>query len=46
MMLENRAMTPDDDRPVELNDTDLGWGDWREAESDDSHLLENRPPHW
>ena len=26
------------------DDTDLGWGDWREA--DDSYLLENRPPHW
>lgn len=28
------------------DDTDQGWGDWRESESDDSYLLEDRPPHW
>jgi hypothetical protein len=27
------------------DDTDLGWGDWRETDSD-SFYLENRPPHW
>lgn len=49
---------PDDMRPVDLfdeglpvlpdqtsDDTDLGWGDWR-SDSDVSHLLEERPPHW
>lgn len=28
------------------DDTDLGWGDWRDTDSDDAHLLEDRPPHW
>jgi hypothetical protein len=28
-------------------DTDRAWGDWREnAETDDEHLLRERPPHW
>lgn len=27
------------------DDTDLAWGDWREADAD-SFYLENRPPHW
>lgn len=27
------------------DDTDLGWGDWREPDTD-SFYLENRPPHW
>ncbi|GAA2884358.1 hypothetical protein GCM10010517_47710 [Streptosporangium fragile] len=27
------------------DDTDLGWGDWRETD-DDARLLEERPPHW
>ncbi|GHH64916.1 hypothetical protein GCM10017673_08400 [Streptosporangium violaceochromogenes] len=28
------------------DDTDLGWGDWRESAGDDDRLLEERPPHW
>ncbi|WP_199485210.1 hypothetical protein [Actinomadura craniellae] len=28
------------------DDTDTGWGEWRSTESDDAHLLEERPPHW
>ncbi|MER7213570.1 hypothetical protein [Streptosporangium sp. NPDC000239] len=27
------------------DDTDIGWGTWREP-SDDDRLLEDRPPHW
>lgn len=27
------------------DDTDLGWGEWRE-EDGDRFYLENRPPHW
>ena len=27
------------------DDTDRGWGEWREAD-DDARLLEERPPHW
>lgn len=28
-------------------DTDAGWGDWRDpADSDDERLLRERPPHW
>lgn len=27
------------------DDTDLGWGDWREADPD-AFYLDNRPPHW
>ncbi len=27
------------------DDTDLGWGGWREPD-DDARLLEDRPPHW
>lgn len=27
------------------DDTDVAWGDWREAD-DDSFYLENKPPHW
>jgi hypothetical protein len=50
------TVAPDDDRTVDFSDdleilpdqtrddTDEGWGDWRE--SDDSYLLEERPPHW
>jgi hypothetical protein len=26
-------------------DTDVGWGDYRERDDDD-HLLRDRPPHW
>jgi hypothetical protein len=26
-------------------DTDIGWGDYRERDDDD-HLLRDRPPHW
>ncbi|WP_281424264.1 hypothetical protein [Nonomuraea rhizosphaerae] len=30
------------------DDTDLGWGDWRDSrDSDaDSFYLDNKPPHW
>lgn len=28
------------------DDTDEGWGDWREAEDRDRWLEEQRPPHW
>ncbi|WP_433224272.1 hypothetical protein [Microtetraspora malaysiensis] len=29
------------------DDTDLGWGEWRgDADSDDTRLIEERPPHW
>lgn len=27
------------------DDTDRGWGEWRETD-DDARLLEERPPHW
>ncbi|MCW2898117.1 MAG: hypothetical protein JWO67_382 [Streptosporangiaceae bacterium] len=52
------SVSSDDDRLVELtedmeilpdqtrDDTDEGWGDWRESGDDDSHLIEERPPHW
>ncbi|WP_165966274.1 hypothetical protein [Actinomadura sp. 7K534] len=52
------SVGPADDRPVELDDeleilpdqtsddTDLGWGEWRGGDDDDSRLLEDRPPHW
>ena len=26
-------------------DTDVGWGDYRDLDDDD-HLLRDRPPHW
>ena len=26
-------------------DTDVGWGDYRDRDDDD-HLLRDRPPHW
>ncbi|WP_170991112.1 hypothetical protein [Herbidospora galbida] len=39
----------DDGLPVlpdqTLDDTDHGWGDWRESD-DDARFLEDRPPHW
>ncbi len=28
------------------DDTDLGWGDWRDQDDPDTFYLENRPPHW
>lgn len=28
------------------DDTDLGWGDWREKDRDDDFYLDNKPPHW
>jgi hypothetical protein len=27
------------------DDTDTGWGEWRESD-EDSRLIEERPPHW
>jgi hypothetical protein len=27
------------------DDSDVGWGEWREAD-EDARLLEDRPPHW
>ncbi|MEV0620745.1 hypothetical protein AB0I81_45990 [Nonomuraea sp. NPDC050404] len=27
------------------DDTDVGWGDWRE-DNTDAFYLDNRPPHW
>jgi hypothetical protein len=27
------------------DDTDQGWGEWREADPDDFYR-ENKPPHW
>lgn len=27
------------------DDSDVGWGEWREAD-EDARLLEERPPHW
>ncbi|WP_018658560.1 hypothetical protein [Actinomadura flavalba] len=40
---------PDDDRTDEdeqtRDDTDVGWGEWREPD-DDERLLAERPPHW
>lgn len=54
-MADNSLVNPDDDRPVDLSDEtlpeqtrddiDLGWGE-SPTESDDSWLLEERPPHW
>lgn len=35
---------PDELRPVDLSDDDLGWDD--ETEDDTARLLEERPPHW
>jgi len=28
-----------------VDDTDLGWSEWREAD-DEARLIEDRPPHW
>lgn len=29
------------------DDTDLGWGDWRDADADpDRFYLDEKPPHW
>ena len=28
------------------DDTDEGWGDWRDEEDRDRWLQEQRPPHW
>ena len=28
------------------DDTDEGWGDWRDREDRDAWLKEQRPPHW
>jgi hypothetical protein len=27
------------------DDSDTGWGEWREAD-EDTRLLDERPPHW
>lgn len=27
------------------DDTDAGWGEWRDAD-EDARLIEERPPHW
>lgn len=27
------------------DDSDTGWGEWREAD-DDARLIDERPPHW
>ncbi len=40
----------DDDEPDVLPDqtrdeSDTGWGDWRETD-EDARLIEERPPHW
>ena len=37
-----RATTPEQTR----DDTDEGWGDWRDREDRDHWLKEQRPPHW
>jgi len=39
------AHVPDELRPVDLSDDDLGWAD-DELEDDTARLLEERPPHW
>lgn len=40
----------DDDLPVlpdqTADDTDGGWGEWRDGGDDDARFLEERPPHW
>lgn len=30
------------------DDTDLGWGDWRDSQDadSDSFYLDDKPPHW
>jgi hypothetical protein len=28
------------------DDTDLGWGGWRDADDNTARLIEERPPHW
>lgn len=28
------------------DDTDEGWGDWRDQEDRDRWIAEQRPPHW
>jgi hypothetical protein len=27
-------------------DTDVGWGEYRERDDDDDRLIRDRPPHW
>jgi hypothetical protein len=40
---------PDDDAPLlpaqSTEDTDAGWGEYRDRDDDD-RLLRDRPPHW
>ncbi|MCW2946033.1 MAG: hypothetical protein JWR24_2750 [Actinoallomurus sp.] len=46
---ERRVELSDDELDVlpdqTRDDSDTGWGEWREAD-DDAHLIEERPPHW
>ncbi|ACY98571.1 MULTISPECIES: hypothetical protein [Thermomonospora] len=48
---EERPVDLVDDDELEIlpdqtvDDTDTGWGRWRD-DDDDSRLLEERPPHW
>lgn len=37
-----RMATPEQSR----DDTDEGWGDWRDREDRDRWILDQRPPHW
>jgi hypothetical protein len=39
---EDLEILPDQTR----DDTDEGWGAWRESPEDHDRLLEERPPHW
>ena len=39
---EDLEILPDQTR----DDTDEGWGAWRESADDHDRLLEERPPHW
>jgi hypothetical protein len=55
--MESMSVSSDEDRPVDLtedleilpdqtrDDTDEGWGDWRES-ADHTRFLDERPPHW
>jgi hypothetical protein len=38
---EELDVLPDQTR----DDSDTGWGEWREVD-EDARLLEERPPHW
>ncbi|MCW2918624.1 MAG: hypothetical protein JWN52_6692 [Actinomycetia bacterium] len=48
---DDRQVDLADDGELEIlpdqtrDDTDMGWGEWSEAD-DDARFLEDKPPHW